>query len=516
MANKNLFSSYRNKRADTFNEAGGCAFSLSDEEALAQYVVTGCLSGTFYANAQTQLETIVELANKVDVDYLAQLCIYARRYAYMKDSPALLLAMLSTRDTALFKQVFLQVVDNGKMLRNFVQIVRSGVTGRQSLGSAPKKMVANWLRNKNARQLLNASVGNDPSLADVIKMVHPKPVNEEQEALFAYLVGREHELTKLPGIVQSFERFKSGASQQVPDVDFRLLSGMPISNLTWKAIAENANWQMTRMNLNSFARHGCFEDRQLCREITARLSNAELVRKAKAFPYQLLTAYYAASNIPAKVRNALQYAMEVALENVPVLKGKTYVLVDVSGSMQSPVTGYRRGSSTIVRCVDVAALFAAALLKTGEDVEVIPFDTRVHKADLNPRDSVMTLAKRLANYGGGGTACGLPLAELNKKKAKADTVIYFSDNESWADRGYWGGGTKISHEWQRFKKRNPAAKLILNDLQPYGSSQAKSDLDILNIGGFSDQVFKVIEAFIDKGRDRNYWEKIITQHRLIA
>ena len=48
-------------------------------------------------------------------------------------------------DLALLGQVFGRVVDNGKMLRNFVQILRSGAVGRKSLGTRPKKLVQQWL-----------------------------------------------------------------------------------------------------------------------------------------------------------------------------------------------------------------------------------------------------------------------------------------------------------------------------------------------------------------------------------
>jgi len=34
---------------------------------------------------------------------------------------------------------------------------------------------------------LSAAVGNDPSLADVLKMVHPKPATPERAALYAWL-----------------------------------------------------------------------------------------------------------------------------------------------------------------------------------------------------------------------------------------------------------------------------------------------------------------------------------------
>ena len=61
------------------------------------------------------------------------------------------------------------------------------------------------------------------------------------------------------------------------------------------------------------------------------------------------------------MKEALQDAMETATQNVPAIAGKVWILPDVSGSMQSPVTGYRPGSATAVRCLDVAALAVMSL-----------------------------------------------------------------------------------------------------------------------------------------------------------
>ena len=86
-------------------------------------------------------------------------------------------------------RVFDQVVDNGKMLRNFAQIIRSGAVGRKSFGNRPKKLMQTWLLTATEKQLLNAAVGNSPSLADVVKMVHPKPREAWRAAWFAWLIG---------------------------------------------------------------------------------------------------------------------------------------------------------------------------------------------------------------------------------------------------------------------------------------------------------------------------------------
>jgi 60 kDa SS-A/Ro ribonucleoprotein len=83
-----------------------------------------------------------------------------------------------------------------------------------------------------------------------------------------------------------------------------------------------------------------------------------------------------------------------------------------------------------------------------------------------------------------------------------------SDNESWIDVRA-GRGTATMEEWSRFKARNPQARLVCIDLQPYGTTQAPDREDVLNVGGFSDQVFDVIAAFRRDGGDADPWAKAI-------
>src|SRR5688500_16807275 len=223
MANKNLFKSIVgmfSPNADTVNEAGGIAYKLKPNQALAQYAATGCFNHTFYADAGEQLDKVLALANEVDAEFVAKTAVFAREKGYMKDMPALLLAVLSIRDKYLFERVFQRVADNGKMLRNFVQIMRSGAVGRKSLGSLPKRMVREWFEKRGTEQIFKQAVGQSPSIADVLKMVHPKPADAEREALFGYFIGREIDSDKLPEIVKRFERFKAGDSAEVPDVPF--------------------------------------------------------------------------------------------------------------------------------------------------------------------------------------------------------------------------------------------------------------------------------------------------------
>jgi 60 kDa SS-A/Ro ribonucleoprotein len=514
MANLQLFQTRRGTLqppADALNEAGGVAYALSPRHQLAQLAATGCLNNTFYAQAQDQLDAVLALAREVDPLFVAKTAVYARRAGHMKDMPALLAATLAVRDVPLLAKVFAQVVDNGKMLRNFVQVLRSGAVGRKSLGTRPKKLVQQWLLEATEAQLLNASVGNTPSLADVVKMVHPKPAEAWRAAWFAWLIDRPYALEALPPVTQAFERFKRDRSLDVPDVPFQMLTALELDTQAWAQIAQRGSWQMVRQNLNTFARHGVFELPGLAEAVAAKLRDPQAVAKARVLPYQLMAAFTATgAEVPHVVKEALRDAMELALANVPVFEGRVVVCPDVSGSMSSPVTGHRGSASSAVRCIDVAALVAAAVLRRNADARVLPFETKVVSLKLNPRDSVMTNAARLAAVGGGGTSCSAPLALLNREKVKADLVVLVSDNESWADPAH-GRGTATMQEWTAFKQRNPKARLACIDIQPYATTQAQERDDVLNIGGFSDEVFKLLAVYAAGGLGAGHWVGVIEE-----
>lgn len=524
MSSKKLFASKSSKKSavsakvtkvtNTINKAGGTAYSLSDKAALAQLAMTGCFNGTYYVSDQEQLKKTLELANKLDPEYVAKLAVYSRQKGLMKDMPAVLAAVVAGKDSDLLSKIFNQVVDSPKMLRNFVQVIRSGATGRKSLGTRPKKLVQNYLDSLTDEQLFKADVGNDPSLQDIIKLVHPKPSNKQRSAMYGYLLDKEYDKRDLAKLAKDYEAFKKDMKGEIPDVPFQMLTQLPLTDAHWKKIAENATWTQTRMNLNTFERHGVFKDSGMVQLVADKLSNAEQIKRAKVFPYQLFSAFKNVdAGVPAKVTNALQKAAETAIENIPDFGGKVYVFTDVSGSMHSPVTGYRGTASTKVQCIDVAALVSASVLRKNAEAEVIPFSDNVVRATLNPYDSVMTNAEKLSRLPSGGTNCSAPLAELNRRNAKGDLIIYVSDNESWIDSARYRS-TATMTEWNKFKVRNPKAKLVCIDITPNGTTQAHDRDDILNVGGFSDQVFDVIARFVELGNNKDLWIQAIESVKL--
>ncbi len=529
MANKTLFSSVKSRlpRANATNEAGGRAYKLAPKHALAQIAATGTFGNAFYSKAETQLLEMLKLIDQVDDnEFLARLALYARQKAHMKDMPAALLVALSLRDTELMHRIFDRVVDNGRVLRTMFQMIRSGQftdshgKSRVGLSSSVQRAFRRWLNEASTARLLSASVGNDPSLRDVLRMARPTPKDDQRRAMFGWLTDKEIAKwapateSDLPMEVQALIAYRASETEDgqaliagdIDGVRWDLMADSARGPKVWTALARKMGPQALRMNLNTLLRHDVFKSSAMVDYVAGRIANESEIRRVRQFPYQYLAAYLnVADEIPHKIKSALQAAAEIACGNVPRLPGPVVIGLDTSGSMGCAVTGNRgRGATSKMRCVDVAALFAAAILRNNPDSVVIPFDTDAYDAKMDPSDSILSIAERLAKYGGGGTNCALPLEAANCRfsNRKFAGAILVSDNESWIGTGRYGS-TGVMTAWNSFVRnqrklvgRDADPKLVCIDIQPYRTSQAVERADIMNIGGFSDAVFNVVSAFI--------------------
>jgi 60 kDa SS-A/Ro ribonucleoprotein len=401
------------------------------------------------------------------------------------------------------------------------------------LSSSLQRAFQRWLNEASVGKLLSASIGSDPSLRDVLRLARPTPKDNARRALFGWLTGKETEKwapateADLPEQVQSLIAYRKSETAELQalilgdlSVRWDLLADAAKGPLVWKGIARQMGPQALRMNLNTLLRHEVFgqnlTDTEMVDYVAGRIADADEIRQSRQFPYQFLTAYLnAGDEVPQKIKTALHQAAEIACGNIPKLAGPVIIGLDTSGSMSSPVTGHRgRGATTKMRCVDVAALFAAAILRRNPESVVVPFDTQAYQVRLDPNDSILSLAERLAKYGGGGTDCSLPLREANTRLRERQFVgaVLVSDTESWVYKGRahaYGshGSTGVMTEWQQFVQNQQRLggtkpKLICIDLQPTTTTQAPDRDDILNIGGFSDAVFTVVASFLDDVANR--------------
>ena len=364
----------------------------------------------------------------------------------------------------------------------------------------------------------------------MLRLARPTPKDNARRALFGWLTDKPIEKwapaveTDLPEEVQALAAFRKAESAEAQVLilgnlraRWDLLADTAKGPAVWAAIARKMGPQALRMNLNTLARHGVIgpdANREMIDYVAGRLADAEEIRRSRQFPYQFLAAYMnVGEEVPQKIKAALHKAAEIACGNVPELPGPIVIGLDVSGSMASPVTGNRgRGATSKMRCVDVAALFAAAILRRNPDSVVIPFDTAAYEAKVDPGDTVLSLAERLARYGGGGTNCSLPLAAANTKYRDAAFCRRGAGERQrkLGRRRPQRSRRRVMTEWQTFVANQvrlhgrgfAGPKLVCIDVQPYTTTQAPDRSDILNVGGFSDAVFNVVAAFLaeDAGR----------------
>jgi len=539
--------------ADAKNFSGQNAYKLSSKAALAQLAVTGCFNQTFYTSGEDQLQQVLALAKEVEPEFVAKVAVYARKSGMMKDMPAALTVFLTTVDAVAARKAFPKVIDNGKMLRNFIQILRSGAFGRHNASSATmKRLIGEWFNSRTDDTIFNMSLGSNPSFGDIIKMSRVRPKTKERSALQAWLIGKETAkfgeesfltASALPARVAAYEAYKTNPTGDLPAAPFEMLTGLTLDEAGWKEVARRASWGQTFRNINTFSRHGVFTDPAMVKLVADKIRDEKLIKAASAFPYQLLMAYKATvegqtrsyglytqqaterAPTPPEIAEALQDALEIAVDNVPAFEGNVVLCPDVSGSMQSNITGQRRNAktgkieqhTTMVRCIDVAGLLMAAMLRRNRSARVIPFEGKaITTFRPNPRDSVMTNANALARLGGGATECSEPLRVLNREKADVDLVVFVSDYESngqIAGSAYHRGSSMMA-EWITIQRRCPNARLVCIDVAPHGTVQAPDQTGrILNVGGFSDAVFDVVAAFT-KGSTKDHWVDVIEKVEL--
>lgn len=509
--NKSIFSTPKTSAvpvANAINAAGSDAYKLSDKETLCNIVMTATFNkGSHGFTGDAQLDVIKKAAAKVSTEFLAQLAIYAHEQGKMKDSPAVLFGLVYDRDPAVAQLIFNRVVTNGKMLRNVATVLRSGATGKVHNLSASgiKRMFQNWFDVQSDERLLSASMGNEPTLADIIKMARVRPNSPSRDAFFGREIGKlkPEKEKNLPVIVQQYDAWRKDRTNPMPVVPFEMLTGQEgLTTAEWREIARRAGWHATRMNLNNFARHGAFNDTETTKLVAGKLADPTEIARVKVFPYQLFIAYKTTeAQVPAPVRNALQDAMEHATANTPNFENyNLFVGIDTSGSMSSAATGDRGSATSAVSCRDVAALGAASMLRANPEATLLPFDTRLHSAaDINPRDSVMTITQKLARNGG-GTACQLPVEYVASlpKSEKAPLIVIFSDYESWYGSGCRNAeGTPMAKAWAQVLKKDKRAKMVCVDLAPHGTAQVVTKDNALNVAGFSDNVFTLIDRFVN-------------------
>lgn len=343
--------------------------------------------------------------------------------------------------------------------------------------------------------------------ADVIDMVHPKPVAPWQSALFGHALDRRH--NRINGITEELTLLRHNAllrSEGEPadwlNPDILREAGMTWEDALsavgskvdkaklWSALAPTMGYMALLRNLRNFDEAGLADS--VAQQVAARLADPEQVAKSRQFPMRFLSAHRATPSL--RWGYPLEQALGHSLANIPTLAGRTLVLIDTSASMNESFSK----DGTLMRW-DAAVIFGVALAQRCASADVVSYSsaqrywgdppgalTKVF--DLRRGESLLRSIER---WKGGGFFLGQgtdTAGALRKHYASHDRVVLVTDEQTGADP-------------QEVTRSMPQDRPLYTwNLAGYERGHAPSGRNRWTFGGLTDAGFQMI-PLIESGRD---------------
>jgi 60 kDa SS-A/Ro ribonucleoprotein len=339
---------------------GGGAVRITPVRQLRRSVLSCLLwEREFYEDGEAIADRIRREAEAVSPEVLAALAIEARSKFHLRHVPLYLAALLAqrVRGTSLVSETIRDVIQRADELAEFLSVYAqvNGVTPdklKPKLSNQVRKGLAAAFGKFGAYALAKYNRDNAIKLRDVLFLCHAKPRDGEQAAVWARLIDGTLESPDTWEVALS-----AGADKR--DVFERLIREGKIGYLA------------LLRNLRNMLEAGC--DVGLVEAAIVARRGAERV-----LPFR----YVAAARAAPRLEQAIDRAMGAAIGELPVLKGTTAVLVDVSGSMNVKLSA----RSDLTR-QDAAAGLASIL--NAEELRVFSFSDDV--VEVPPRRGWLVL-----------------------------------------------------------------------------------------------------------------------------
>ncbi|MCE9523606.1 MAG: TROVE domain-containing protein [Alphaproteobacteria bacterium] len=394
MAKLNLFK--RAKKALTHEGAPARTFG---PEAQLRRSVMNCMlwEDEFYEDGIAIADRVQALIPKVDPQKTADIAIEAREKMKLRHAPLLIVRAMaaSEKHRPLVAATLERIIQRPDEMTEFLAIYWSDVIGpmqqrkKRPVPAQVKKGLAKAFAKFDAYQLAKYDRDGPVRLRDVLFLTHAKPVNETQAKVWKDLVdGKlaspdtwEVNLSAGASKKETFERLiadkKLGALALL-----RNLRGMLLAGVAKKTIA----------------------------------GALDVMRTDRVLPYR----FVAAARYAPDFEPELEQAMFRSLEAHEKLPGRTRILIDVSGSMDAPMSA----RSEMLR-VDAACGLAVLLREVAEEVEIFTFSDEVKKVPPRRgfalRDAIVQSQPHRSTY------LGKAVTEVGEKNTR---LIVITDEQS--------------------------------------------------------------------------------------
>lgn len=480
-------------KPDKLNKEGFPAYSGTPEHDVVNVLMTGTTANTFYVKVtELVMDQVNVLREFGDTEFLAKATVYAREQGYKREIPIASTVVLSTKSLNLFRAIVHRVCKNPHDWQKFIDICRSRLI-RNGLGRAIKREIINAIRDMSSYH----AIKYPSAVRDMIRIARPhESVNP---TVIKYIMEGRHEgdeqleaLYKLKHAESERDIIRAIEEGRLP---YEVVTGSvpKMTPAIWEALLYQAPYFNLLHNLNNFIRNGVFDREENLECAIKKLTNPEAVRNSKLFPFRFYIAYRMLEDFKYSrdLKDALERAMEISVQNIPEFDGRVCIAPDVSYSMSSSLTG----DYSVVRCIDLVGIFTAMLMKRcRERPLLLPFDTKLRldmaeKAYRAERMLDIASAFRADN----GTSLSLPVEYLLRENIEVDYFIAFTDNEEWV-------GRRFEDALRDYINRvNPDVKVYLVTLMPYRDYPTPTyGANVHYIFGWSDSVLKYICSDVDE------------------
>ena len=346
---------------------------------------------SFYEEGEAIATRIARLSHEVSASDLSLLAIKARSDYKLRHLPLLLANRLVTHpkveDRSIISSTIHNIIQRPDELAEFLAMYWNGK--RTPIAAQVKKGLASAFTKFDEYSLAKYNRDKAVKLRDVLFMVHAKPKSSEQAAVWKRLVD---------------------GKLAIPDTwETQLSSGKNKAETFTRLISEKKLGGLALLkNIRLMAENGVPR---------ADIRKAILDMKTeRILPFRFITA----ARYNPSYEDVLEESMMSCLKDVEKLPGKTVLLVDVSGSMESPISN----KSDLSR-LDAANGIAILAREICEETSIYTFSSGLKpvapRRGFALRDAINTSQPHCS------TALGHALRNITEEH---DRIIVFTDEQS--------------------------------------------------------------------------------------
>ena len=479
------------------NRQGCAAYSLSDELRLISMLNTIKLEPQFYRSENQTMRELRDLIERIglkDPYFVAQAIVYSRCLGEGMRSvnhlaAALLAPFISGKEYA---KRFYGLWDKKEKKGGCIYRVDDmseikdvyAALNKSTLSNSMKKGFAAVLEALDTYQLAKYK----DTVIDMANLTHPKSALSKAEIV---VDGKKMKVIDalMKGVTVSADTWEVANSEAGQEVAKAVKSGKltKAEAEVTLANAKNDNWEamLTEGKLGILAairniRNMLNSPRKEVVDALCKLvSNGQAIRNGKIMPYQIDYAYevvkkeFSNSADGRRVMEALLKGYEYAVPNLAeALPGRTCVMVDCSGSMNTYCTQAGQRSNIATSAAEKAGLIAATIAKA-TNADVVRFGSHAEFYSYDPNESVFSLGRKIGHDNMGGTSIPSAFELIRNAKRQYDRIILLSDNECNA-RSYWSGDW-VSGAYKKYVHDVANPYVYAVDLASYGTTPIAGD-----------------------------------------